>query len=327
MYNIKFGVAARYKFEAVKLDPDGQEIIGTRRDVTDWFNNLITDSGLDLLGGGGIPLEYFVMCKVGSGSTTPTNTDTGLEAVVASTTTQQALTNGTSGAAPYYGYVRKTFRFATGTAAGNLTEVGIFGGPSNTVCFSRALIKNGSGDPITITILSDEVLDVIYEFRSYAPAATTYGPITISSVDYSGNISPGLVTTADYGWGGYAANGCWGPLNSYGTVGVLVRNDNGAWNTPAAFATQTLGDVTSYPAGTVYYNTSVTASAYTNGNLYRDHEVLFDLNQGNTGSGIGSIFIPTSFGAFQMSFTPVLDKISTKRLKLQLRVSWGRYVA
>ncbi len=321
---LNIGVGALYKFQTCKVDSDGNTIESTRVDVTDWFHNVITNGGMDLLGEN-FPISCFGQCRVGAGSTTPSETDTGLVSQIATTTTQQALTNGVSGSAPYYGYIRKTFRFAIGTAAGNLSEVAIFGGVGNTICFSRALIKNGSGDPITITVLSDEVLDVIYEFRSYAPDNATYGPLDISGTDYSGDITPAQLNGADYPWGdGY---NMWGAGGSYGSVGLIPFNGNQAWNTPIAFGTQTLGAITSRPSGTKYYSTSVTASAYTSGTYYRDHEALFDLNQGNIAGGIGSLHIPTSMGSFQVSFTPKIAKTSTYRFKLNIRVAWGRYVA
>lgn len=80
------------------------------------------------------------------------------------------------------------------------------------------------------------------------------------------------------------------------------------------------------PSGTRFPPTSITASAYTNGTYYRDHAMIWDLNDGNTAGGVGSALILTKFGAFQLSFTPKIDKTVAKRLTLNIRVSWARKI-
>lgn len=337
--NIEVGMAGKYKFQACKVDADGIEIVATRRDVTGWFDNIITDIGLDSLGASTTPQSRMVQCRVGSGSAVPTASDTALVAEIATTTTLQAAVNGVSGASPYYGYYRKTFRFGLGVAAGNLSEVAIFGGTGNTICFSRALIADGGGTPTTITILSDEILDVIYEFRIYAPLDdVAYGPLTISGTDYSGTIRAANVNSTDYfDDGGQIVNsGTWamtgvssvGQGNGASIQGCLIRGVGtglGSRATPLLFATQTLGPLTGTISGTAYSGTTITASPYTSGTYYADHEILVDLNEGNVPGGIGSALINTKMGTYQVSFSPVFAKDVTKRLRLNVRVSWGRY--
>ncbi len=324
--SIRFEFGGKYKFQTCKVDENGNDIEETRQDITGWFNNIITDGGLDLFGTTP-PISTFIQCRVGSGSATPTAADTGLVAQVATTTTQQALTNGVSGSSPYYGYIRKTFRFSIGSAAGNLSEVGIFGGSGNNTCISRALILDGLGDPTTITILSDEVLDVIYEFRVYAPEIdVSYGPVNISGTDYSGTIRAANVNNPNITYSGQARpSGAWGNTGGWGNIyGMFYGVPPYGVKLPV-FSTQTLGSITGNISGTEYYPTSVTPSSYTSGSYYRNHEILYDLNQGNISGGIGSMVVGTVFGTFQMSFTPKIDKDVTKRLKLNIRVSWGRY--
>lgn len=323
--NIQF--AGKYKFQALKLDKNGIEVEGSKRDLTPWIDNLITDAGLNLFGLGYYPLYYITQARVGAGSTPPTVSNTGLEAQIATTTTIQATVNGVSGSSPHYGFVRRTFRFGTGVAAGNLSEVAIFGGAGNNTCFSRALITDEFGDPIAITVLSDEVLDVTYEFRSYAPEVdVNYGPLNISGVDYTGTIRASNVNIADLGTGGnYTNSGLWATTGDYLTFseGNILHYAN---NRGIVFSTQTLGAITGYPSGAAGgAPASVTPAPYVAGNFYRDHEFFYDLNNANIVGGIGSMWSLTSFGAFQMSFSPKIDKDATKRLRLNIRVSWGRY--
>src|SRR5574337_1573872 len=168
-------LAGKFSLVAHKLD-------GSSRVLAEWFDNLIVDNGLNRIGTG----SYMDQCYVGTGSTAPTNADTALEMQVASTSSIHATTSGTSTSPPYYGYSRRTFRFGVGAAAGNLTEVGVGWYSGTNMLFSRALIKDIDGNPTTVTVLSDEVLDVAYEFRNYAPPADS-APyvVTISGVDYT----------------------------------------------------------------------------------------------------------------------------------------------
>ncbi|MDY4297508.1 MULTISPECIES: hypothetical protein [unclassified Xanthomonas] len=322
--DLEMKLAGRFKVEAFRADADGNEIAGSRRVAADWFSNLITNAGLNELGatanwGGLSSGQIFFACGVGSGSTTPAFTDTALVSQVARSSTKQSDTNGAQGAAPYFGWRRITYRFDAGVAAGNLAEVGIFTDASAGVCWSRALILDGSGNPTTITVLPDEILDVTYECRNYPPTADVPWSATISGVSYSGIVRAQSVT--DNSYTGLWAPGAW--IGS-GSFGVMV-------NTPAgngycqAYSTQTLGDITGSPAGTGFPAQTGSASAYVNGNYYRDHTVIWDVTRGNAPGGIGSFRFMSIMGSFQMSVTPVIPKDNTKTMSINVRVSWGRY--
>lgn len=326
-------VEGKYRFEAFKADAEGNEIPGSRRVVADWFDNLITNNGLDQLGVANAfsansniavnnPCIY--SCRVGTGSTPAAFTDTGLVSPLASTITRQADVSGVAATAPYYGFRRLTFRFGTGVAAGNISEVGLFGGTADTVLFSRALTEV-TGVPTTITILADETLDVIYEFRAYAPVGDTpWGPVTIAGVDYSGVVRAANVTQTAYtGWdlwiGGWVG----------GADAGLIYRDVPAGGA-RTYGTQTLGPVTGLPAGDISLDAAIASSAsntaYTNGTYYRDGTLTWSLNQGNnTGGSFGALQLPTKFGMYQMSFTPEVPKDATKIMTLTFRQSWARY--
>ena len=153
--------AGWFKIEATRPD-------GTRRVLADWFPNLILNGGLDRMGANP---DYLSWCQVGSGSTAPVAAQTALVNRIAGTSTQQNNVSGAQASAPYYGWYRRTYRFAQGVAAGNLSEVGVGWATSGSL-FSRALILDGGGSPTTITVLSDEVLDVTYELRRYPGTET-----------------------------------------------------------------------------------------------------------------------------------------------------------
>lgn len=303
--NIHAGAAGRFQMQAFRVDPDGAEIPGSRRMVADWFPNLITNAGLDQLGISG---SYMSNCMVGSGSAAPAETDTTLQARVASTNTINSQNNA-SNVSPRYGWRRRTFRFAAGVAAGNLSEVGV--GWNSTAVFSRALILDGSGNPTTITVLSDEVLDVTYELRFYISEADVNFNVEISGVTYAcvarpANLNEDIST-------------------QIGSLEIGV-NGQGRANGVRAFETQVLGSVTSQPAGLDNYPLPYANSAYVNGTRYRETVVTAGLNDGNFPSGLGAIRADNTFCDWQINFTPKIPKDATKVLTLTLRSAWGRHV-
>lgn len=297
---ITAGVAGRFKLEAVDT------VTGARRELTPWFNNLITDQGLNQLGVG--QLGYF--CMVGTGTATPAVTDTTLGNKIAHTATTVSATPGGSASAPYYGSYTVVYRFAAGVATGNLTEVGI--GYSSTLVFSRTLIKDGAGDPTTITVLATEALDVTYEFRLYSPSADVPHSTVIAGVTYTGVVRASNVTA-------FSGNAAWYAGFAFGsTAGALAGGSAQVYN-------GTIGAVTSSPSGTSSQINAPVDSAYSANSLQRTGTVTAPLSSGNVG-GIQAAQIVTRLGAYQISFSPAIPKDATKVLTLGLTLSWARMV-
>lgn len=294
-----------FKMEAVRTD-------GRRRLLADWFPNLITDAGLNLIGTSSTWLTY---CRVGTGSTAPANGNTALASHLAETVTKQSNTPAAQGSAPYYGSTTIVYRFGQGVAAGNLAEVGISDqavASSTDVLFSRALILDSSGDPTTITVLSDEFLDVTYQIRFYPPASDVTHTVNISGTDYTVIERASSVTDATV-WSGSASTGFQGGMKP---------------STALAYAAG-IGAVTTTPSGTTFPVESTTNAAYGNNNLYRDGTLVWGLTFGNVGGGgIGSVSAKMgaagSGGMLQYDFDPNLPKTSSMILSLVFRHTWGR---
>ena len=293
-------IGGRFKLEAFKADKEGNEIAGSRRIAADWFNNLITDNGLELYGSSSTYLQY---CQVGTGSTTPANGDTALAARVAGTSTQQATSQGCQADAPYFTWRSRTYRFAEGVAAGNLAEVGM-GAASTGNLFSRALILDNMGDPTTITVLADEVLDVTYEFRVYPPTTDWTGTVTLDSVEYDVTGRASGVTNLSY-WG----------ISSTGesNIASISAAYNGA-----------IGAITALPAGSSDNTTSVSTASYSAASLRRDATLTWGLNDGNLAGGITAVRAKFGVGTYQFGFDPAIPKDGTKVLQLTVRNSWTR---
>ncbi len=176
---------------------------------------------------------------------------------------------------------------------------------------SRALILDGSGNPTTITVLADEVLDVTYELRYYISEADVNFNVLISGVTYACVCRP-----ANLG------------ENIGSQVGNNVTiNTSDRANGVKAFATNVLGPVTGQPgAVTDEYTLAYTNETYVTGTYYRSHVVTAGLNTANPSGGIGSIRVDNSFCDWQINFTPKIPKDATKVLTLNVRSAWGRHV-
>lgn len=297
MKSVQPTLSGHYRMVAVNADN------GEQRVLADWFENQITDNGLDLIGTGGA----IAVTVVGSGSTPPSASNTQMQTFVAQVGGQPySVTGGVSSAAPFYRYTRVTRRFAAGVAAGNLSEVGV--GASSTSLFSRSLIKDSSGNPTTITVLSNEFLDVVYEVRVYAPTADITGQIVIGGVthDYVMRAAMASSDTGDFA-------GAWANPNlNYGVRLYGCSAYRGA-----------IGSETNQPQFELGGGITADAS-YGAGNHYRDSSVQFGLDTANHQDGISAIMFRTDLGYFQCSFNPPVAKDSSKQFSINTRMSWTR---
>jgi hypothetical protein len=313
---LRAGLSGHFRLTVHKGDP------ARPRRVLD-FDNLITTAGLDFIGGS---TTYIERCAVGTGTNTPAITDTQLQTQIAATSTVMSTSTADEPSpGPYFGHATINFRFGQGVAAGNLTEIGV-GKLSGTPVplFSRARIVDDDGDPTTLTILSDEFLDVSYTLRIHPPTSDLVSTVVIGGLTYDFTLRASNVTN-DNDW-------LPGPTGTFGgapfsTGSVIV------------YQTQTLGAITATPAGTSTADAaSVTNAAYSNGNFYRDWTASWGLTGGNMGLGIGALktIMGTGAlgvgraGAFQMSFAKnpggqTIPKDSTKIMSLTFRHSWDRH--
>lgn len=285
--------AGWFKIEATRPD-------GTRRVLADWFPNLILNGGLDRMGAND---DYLSWCQVGSGSTAPIAAQTALVNLIAGTDTRQKSVNGAQASAPYYGWRRLTYRFAQGVAAGNLSEVGVGWATSGSL-FSRALILDGGGSPTTITVLSDEVLDVTYELRRYPGTVDLTGTVVLDGVTHNW-VSRAAGVTAGWAWAGAGDMGLDQAISYNGDIGTVT----------ASTASGTSGIL------------SATPLAYSSGSYTRAATVSAGLNDSNLSGGIRSILIGSHYdgaGRYQIQFDPAIPKDSTKVLSLTIQHTWAR---
>lgn len=283
------------------------------------FDNLITNSGLNDIftgTGGGSGASR---CQLGTGIAVPAVTDSALHIPgPASTTTQVSFINSSyTPGPPDYASSFITIRFSAGVATGTWTEVGMTRNLTPFTLFSRALIVDGGGSPVPITVLSDETLDVTYTVRIYPPASDIAGSI---------NLGP---STHDYVIRPAATDGGWLPWAVVGSAQFAGYSGNSG---PAMIAyTGALGSRTAYPSGTnTSFTPTVTAAAYSNNSYQRSSEYSIALNQGNLAGGVRTLLVPlatlngTPAANYQVEFTPNIAKDATKVLRLNFTASVAR---
>lgn len=295
---VKTEACGFFKLEKFKVDENGDEIGGTRTIAAPWFPNIITDGGLDRLGGTLSTVGLWTTFHVGSGNAVPAPTDTQLQNYIAGVTTQISSYDGNSSSAPWYGSKTETRRFAQGVAAGNLSEVGVSWQNTNGGLFSRALILDAGGSPTTITVLPDESLDVTYQLRYYAPTEDVTGTLTLMDIAYA--------------WTSRARNvaSSWHP-------GVSFNFRTPDWSAG------TLTAVTSSPLPISGTGGTAATIGYTPGSRVKNGACTWELSEAN-GGNLRTILLSCSGAEYQISFDKVIPKNATRRLTLQYSHSWAR---
>jgi len=311
MINLKSNVGGFYKLEITNNNTNEKRV------AADWFKNLITDNGLNLLATSG---RYLGVCQVGSGSSTPLVSDTALASIMASNSSGVSFTYGTTTSAPYYTWIRNVYRFNAGVATGNISEIGVSPAGSTTGnLFSRALVLDGEGNPTTITVLSNETLDVTYELRYYAPSTDISGSFMIGSSSYSWISRASNVDGNDsLGWG-LQDDGA----SSFGYV--VPETNTYPWLSEAGIRAYSgaISSITEIPSGSSVMGT-ISANSYISGSFYINHVVSFSISQANYAGGIGSVSGRMGIGSYQIGFTPHIPKTSDDVFSITIRHSWGR---
>lgn len=309
-------------FRAVEF-PKGSgiafEIAGTRRRRAH-FKNVITNQGFDYVSTNG---NFASEVAVGTGNTPESVNDTTLQFFVAGTANDTSSPFTAEGTPPYYGSQTWTWRFGEGEAAGILAEAGI--GSDNTNVdgsdlWSRALIKDGAGDPTTVEVTANEWLDVSYQLRLYPghlsddtgsfliqPSGTSHNYVLRNTLVTSGNL-----------WGAYLQSAF--PTNSG------AGNSQGAvYSGDAALQDVTLGPSASESDG---WTSSRQVGNYVPGSLQFNQDCTWNLGliDGNLTGGIGAVTFYTNVGCIQMSVDPVFDKDEFKIFDFTVNWSWGNRV-
>ena len=288
---------------------------GTVRLDTGFFPNVITNLGLDAIGN---DQNLFRFCAVGGGNSTPLNTNTKLDNFL-------KIGSQISSESKYdYDPVRDTkfykcsrtvgYRF-TGLDNKNISEVGLVDNDDlgQHSAYTRTLIKNSSGNPTVITVLSGEILELQYRLWQVFDLKDKDQVVTamIDGVEVPVNVKIRLA-----GVGGW----------HYNTVVGIGITHNG-YNNPQ-FGTGEIGEITGDISGHTDDYIDKDWEAYQSSTYKRKFYVNTSII--DAVHPIRSFLFFTGLGAYQVRFGTVggdlpIDKTDQDILQLGFEMSWGRY--
>ena len=306
--NIQTKLAGKYKIAIKRGDTIVEE--------TPWFHNTILDQGLDQLGSAPQGSEVISYAQVGTGITPPATTQTNLVSWLAGSQSSPYPTTNVNQGAPDYKTVKTwIFTFTQGAVIGTIAEVGVGWAPTaGNNLWSRELIRDGGGNPITLSLTSIDQLIVYYELTLTPVVTDGSGSVVLNSITY--NYTSRILRVSNF------ATSVFATLTQY----LAIINDAYTFE-----AGTTLGAITdSWPNGNFISNgqqTSNTTAAYIPGTYYLDKSILWDTNRANDPGGIGAIALdgsPTASIIYQMVFATPIPKTNTQQLTLVVRYSWAR---
>lgn len=307
------GIAGEFRCVITRAD-------GSVKADTGFQKNLILNQGLDFFGGGrGTSINS--LCAIGSGNSTPTITQTKLDAFITTANaggsdTTEDYSYEDKGDNLYRIWEQKKYRF-TGLNDVNISEVGLVStGTSSTNYYltTRALIKDSLGAPTSISVKTGETLDIYYKIHKVIDISDKSFVINIldgdgGAVPYNVVVRPNTV----------------GDSNWSGNISAAIGSGGNTWLSP-----NDLGSVSGAPTG------GTTAVTYTLGSYTANsHKRLATISAGLSSANFG---IRTAFRfaqnenffPFQMRFGRVSDdapltKTDKETLTIPLEFSWGRF--
>lgn len=270
----------------------------------DPYKQLIVSVGLDWIATNSTILTVSDFCRVGTGVTAPASNQTGLVSQVGVSSAAAVNLSGTnSGVSPWWHASTRDYQFAAGTVDGvALSELGFFNFSTGGVMFSRLLFRDGIGDPTTITLLADEILEVSYEIRTYVPTGDVLGSFNLD-ID-------GTPTNFDYTLRASFANESnrWGPGSAKHIVSTAFE----------FFSTDVLGTEEAGITGTSDIMTDTVTASYVAGDHFSGIGCNVGINDANFVGGIGGLALRNNAGnpLFQVSFSPKIPKDNTQEITL-----------
>lgn len=287
------------------------------------FDNIIVDTGLKRFASDSqnTIISKIRYCILGTGTSTPTSTDTSLQAEVPSTKKSYSSLSSKLGSGADW-YLQTVYEYGLSDAVGTWTEVALtwdFGSSVTSPIFCRMLFKDDEGNPISIEKTGDDTLTIIYtlHFQRLSDTPTTniiniegVGDVTVSSIILNKHLeicSYELFYLNQFSFSFYRNH---------------IRLGTG------------IGDI--LPTRTACYNpidivpTLIQAASYVSDALYR--EFIFEWPNTVTGNISEAIF---TIGSAQssinngpsvyMQFYPVIPKLdTTKKIRLRPRITYSR---
>jgi len=297
------------------------------------FKNLITNMGLNSFGGN--PRNYNLNnCFVGTSTTPPAVTDTDLGAKIGALSSNSTATLGVNEGAPNYSsLLTMQYNFAVGAVVGNISEVGVgngtLSGTNLTIqyLFSRSLIVDANGNPITITIFADESLTVLYYLRAYPNLTDGVQIVTDQTTGIEHTLTSRIYNCATFrntNAGILAAIG--GSAND-----TLLTHTQTNTGTPVALAPITAAAPFTGSTNVTGGTRTTSQQPYVADSFTRTSTVALNLAAGNATNGIHGLVVQASTSApgaiimgTQILVQPPIMKTAQNTLAIDLSISWSR---
>lgn len=300
---IKTGLGARFKIivRNSKTNKINQQ--------SSWFNNMVLDAGLNRMS----QSIWFDRCCVGTGTSEPLASDTGLTSFLLATTNRTGTAQGSFiSEQPYYTYIRNSYRFDVGTVIGTISEVGL--GWDNSKLWNKALLKDSNGNLTPLTVTVDDYIDVFVEIRFYFTEFIS--SINLKNIDgsvASTHTLEGKIKVSAYPATAYNFKAVTSKLSISSSSNFLTIN--------SPIASQIYFEPSgshSYPdlrsvKGTYSIPKNIANSAHSL--LIIGMEVLE--NQPNDGGYLNG---------YQVKITPPIQKTATMQLQHSFTLSWARRI-
>jgi len=216
-------------------------------------------------------------------------------------------TVGESMTSPEHFWRRRVREWSTSLGNGNLTEIGMFSAATGGVMWCRALFRDSSGTPITVTKTSADILRVTYEVRLYpALGDATQSAITISGTNYA-------FTWRPIDRGNWNFNNFFDTLVGEATIGGALLSPDTAL--PARMGTAALGSGLNASSATAAFNTATLVQPRTH--VWNPASGALTTNSIGLG-GVGSRC------PYAGTVTPAIAKTAVNQLTLNYEIPWSR---
>lgn len=293
---------------------------GVKKLDTGFNKNIILNQGLHFFGGNH-GTDMMTYCLVGSGNSAPTVTQNQLDSCVVGVTgvTHSSNYNYAPDSTNTY-RCSLTARYVFTTLAGqNISEVGLasqYSSPSSNYLCTRALVKDASGNPTVLSLITGDTLTIYYKLWVVHSTLDTDQVIRMSdgfggSENY--NVKSRLAGVGD---------------EKYSRL--LSSNLNTDKNS-CQFYTGDLAAITGYLDENVGLVSSVSIDAYAND---FSRTIRMKANPSTSNGSIRSVLLAqihdNTFGFRQIRFGRVSDdapiyKDNTQELTIPVKFTWGRY--
>lgn len=295
MLNISLNLAGRFRLKKIKK---GRDVY-----VGEWFKNIITDNGLNLIPNSDTKFWY---CCAGAGSDTPLNTDIAIQSFLGGS---PASTGGDEGlnTSENYSYIRKVYQFDVGAVVGNVSELTIGPNANGSNIFSRSLVKDQQGVPTSISVLADEQLIVEWEYRVYQPVTDFSG-----SVDGFSYVMRACNINSPFFWG------------SLSSQLQYVTSSGNSQNTASAFVGGSLGSVSSAPSGTRFDRSQITVAGYVTNSFSLSASISWNPSSFSGEVTCFRYSLTSGFGTWQFSIDPGINKTLDDKVEVDVSISWSR---